>query len=153
MLENFIDEFTGVIGEPVQEIEPFGSISVRGWAFLKSLSRAGQIYVGLIQTERDEVTLFATDRIARQDVAGVHRDAPLCAGFSGTLSPMQGYARPMDGVYRVALINVTGDVFGTHITDLVATFDGGRIVSTGREGLTPEQAERSERLLNEKAIA
>ncbi|MFT9298474.1 MAG: hypothetical protein ABF542_10245, partial [Gluconobacter sp.] len=72
---------------------------------------------------------------------------------SGILNPMQGYARPMDGVYRVALINVTGDVFGTYITDLVAAFDGGRIVSTGREDLTPEQAERSEQLLNEKAIA
>ncbi|GFE95031.1 MULTISPECIES: glycosyltransferase [unclassified Gluconobacter] len=153
MLENFIDEFTGVIGSPVQDVDPFGGIYVRGWAFLKNLSRAGQLYVGLIHKERDEVTLFGMDRIARQDVAVVHRDAPLCAGFSGILNPMQGYARPMDGVYRVALINVTGDVFGTYITDLVAAFDGGRIVSTGREDLTPEQAERSEQLLNEKAIA
>ncbi|GBD56783.1 glycosyltransferase [Gluconobacter wancherniae] len=150
-LEHFIDEFTGVIGDPVTEIDPAGALVVRGWAFLHSLSRAGQIYVGLVQEERDEVFLVGTERVIRGDVGVVHRDAPLCAGFIGRFMPLQGYARPLDGAYRITLINVSGEVFGSCMTDLVAVFDNGMIISTARADVSEAQALRAKALIAAKA--
>lgn len=124
---------------------------VRGWAFLHSLSRAGQIYVGLVQEERDEVFLVGTERVIRGDVGVVHRDAPLCAGFIGRFMPLQGYARPLDGAYRITLINVSGEVFGSCMTDLVAVFDNGMIISTARADVSEAQALRAKALIAAKA--
>ncbi|QDH16621.1 glycosyltransferase [Swingsia samuiensis] len=152
-VEYFIDEFTGIIGDPVTEVDPFGSLFIKGWAFMRNLSRAGQVYIGLVHDERDELVLFATDRSIRHDVGTVHRDAPLRSGFSGSMNPFKGYALPLNGQYHLAIINVAGDLFGTHITDLVVKFDANRVVSTGREELSKAAAKRVDELLTQKAMS
>nr|WP_294915279.1 glycosyltransferase [uncultured Neokomagataea sp.] len=152
-LEQFIDDFTGVVGEPLREVEAEGVLHIRGWAFLKGLQRAGQMYVALVQPERGEVVLSALNRCVRHDVAVVHADAPLCAGFEGTFDPKRGYALVLEGRYQVALLNTAGEVFGTYVTDLAVNFSKGKIQSTAREGLSPEDARHVDELLNQQAMS
>ncbi|GBR52892.1 glycosyltransferase [Neokomagataea thailandica NBRC 106555] len=152
-LEQFIDDFTGVVGEPLKEVVPDGELHIRGWAFLKGLQRAGQIYIALVQPQRGDVVLSALQRRVRHDVARVHSDAPLCAGFEGVLDPKRGYALVLEGRYQVAIVNVAGDVFGTYVTDLAVEFAAGKIQSTLREGLSAQDARRVEELLNQRAMS
>lgn len=152
-LEQFIDDFTGVVGEPLREVEANGVLHIRGWAFLKGLQRAGQIYIALVNPQRGDVVLSAVNRRVRHDVAAVHSDAPLCAGFEGALDPQRGYALSLDGRYQVALVNVAGDVFGTYVTDLTVSFSEGKIQSTAREGLSQEDARRVDDLLSQRAMS
>ncbi|EHH68825.1 glycosyltransferase family protein [Gluconobacter morbifer] len=152
-LDYYIDEFSGVIGNPPPPVEADGALHIRGWMFFRNLSRAGQVYMGLLSDERDEIVFCATDRLPRSDVGEVHRDAPLCVGFSGELTPQLGYARPLDGTYRVMLVNVAGDLYGWQLTDLVAVFSNGQTISTDRIPPTAEQADRAGRILSEKIVS
>ncbi|GEC59738.1 hypothetical protein GOX01_00690 [Gluconobacter oxydans] len=152
-LDYSIDDFTGLAGDPPAELTPDGPLSVRGWMFFRNLSRAGQAYGGLVSESRDEIVFFALERVIRADVGTAHRDAPICAGFSGTFMPREGYARPLDGVYRFILVNVVGDVYGSRMTNIAVTFDNGAILSAEYVDLHTENVERGERLLAGKIVS
>jgi len=91
--------------------------------------------------------------VLRGDVATAHRDAPVCAGFNGTFMPREGYARPLDGVYRFILVNVVGDVYGSRMTNIAVTFDNGAILSAEYVDLHTENVARGERLLAGKVVS
>lgn len=110
-LEFYIDHFTGVIedGGHHERDVPESDMIVRGWAFLRGLSRAGQVYIVLVHEETGTSVFFATSRLIRQDVQAIFHDAPLCVGFVGNLDLGKGFNERLDGWYRVCLLNVVGD--------------------------------------------
>ncbi|GBQ86148.1 glycosyltransferase family protein [Gluconobacter albidus] len=152
-LEYFIDEFSGLLGDLPLPSGPEAPVMIRGWMFFRNLSRAGQVYGGLVSESGEEIIFFAMERMARADVGKVYRDAPLCVGFRGAFMPREGYARPLDGVYRFILVNVVGDVYGSRLTDIAVTFDDGAVLTVERTDVQPYDVERAERLLAAKIVS
>ena len=152
-LEYFLDEFGGLSDDIPLPVDPESPLMIRGWIFFRNLSRAGHVYGGLVSESRDEIIFFAMDRVARADVGRVFRDAPLCVGFRGEFLPREGYARPLDGVYRFILVNVVGDVYGSRLTDIAVTFADGAVLTVERTDVQPQDVERAERLLAAKIVS
>ena len=152
-LEYFLDEFSGLSDDIPLPVDPESPLMIRGWIFFRNLSRAGHVYGGLVSESRDEIIFFAMDRVARADVGRVFRDAPLCVGFRGEFLPREGYARPLDGVYRFILVNVVGDVYGSRLTEIAVTFADGAVLTVERADVQPQDVERAERLLAAKIVS
>ncbi|GAN53028.1 glycosyltransferase family protein [Tanticharoenia sakaeratensis] len=146
-LEYYIDDLSGLIGDAAEGLPEDGSIAIRGWAFLHGPQRAGQLYVACVHEERDETILFGAERLIRQDVGTFFDDAPLCAGFTARLWLGDGYARTMDGRYRLSLVNVVDDVLGMRPTDIVLDVSEGRVTSVARAPLSEQTASRIVQLL------
>lgn len=122
--------------------EDRGAVAVRGWSFMGGPCRSGVMYVAMVGDDGDRVVLFSMARFARDDVRSAHRDAPLCSGFEGLLKPWKGQFVAMEGVWRVALVNLVGDAFGMAVTDVCLDMEGGRCQSVRREVPTEQQTER-----------
>ncbi|MBS1055761.1 glycosyltransferase family protein [Gluconobacter kondonii] len=153
VLDYFVDQFSGLTGDLPIDSDPASPLMVEGWAFFHNLSRSGQVYGGLVSESREEITFFAMERVARADVGKIHRDAPLFVGFKGAFMPREGYARPLDGVYRFILVNVVGDVYGSRMTNIAVTFDNGAVFAVEHVEVHSHEIERAERLLAEKIIS
>ncbi|PHI96440.1 glycosyl transferase [Parasaccharibacter apium] len=134
-----------------QNMEDQGALALRGWSFLNGLGRSGTIYAAMVGDESDKVVLFALERFARDDVRVVHGDAPLCSGFEGVLRPWKGQINTMKGIWRLALVNIIGEVFGMVVTDLCVQMEEGRCHSAKRKEPTAQQAERIRALVTELA--
>ncbi|MBO1359595.1 glycosyltransferase [Acetobacter sacchari] len=139
-LEFYLDHVTGLIedgGQHERDVEG-SDLIVRGWAFLRGLSRAGQIFVVLVNEANASSVSFGTSRLIRQDVQTIFHDAPLCVGFVGNLSLNRGFNETLDGAYRLCLLNVVGDEAGMRPTAVRLTSRDGKIVSV--EDSPPSEA-------------
>nr|WP_237442265.1 MULTISPECIES: glycosyltransferase [unclassified Saccharibacter] len=145
-LTHFIDTFEIMGGEGASDQDQ-GALFIRGWSFLEGLTRSGQIFVAMVHEKDDEIGLFATERFARNDVQVVHRDAPLCSGFHEVLRPWQGQVDKMDGTWRIALVNIAGDLYGVTVTELRATLTKGRVVEVDRKKTSEKQEDRMRSLI------
>lgn len=137
----FMDAFTLLEGDEA------GALFVRGWAFNEGSTRAGHLYITLVNDEKDEVTLLSSERFARSDVQVVHPDAPLCSGFQGVLHPWQGQVDQLEGNWRVALVNVVGDTYVSAVTVVAITFENGRAIDLRPIDPGVEGAARMTRLI------
>lgn len=119
-LQYYIDHFSGLIedGGHHERDEPESDLIIRGWAFLRGLSRAGQVYVVLVNEETGAPIFMATSRLIRQDVQTIFHDAPLCVGFVGNLSLKKGFNETLNGWHRIGLLNVVGDEVGFQTTGI-----------------------------------
>lgn len=133
--------------------EPETDIPVGGWAFMPGATGSGQLYIACVSDVNEEVFLFAMHRLARADVRKVHLGAPLMSGFSGNLRLGSGYARTMDGSYRVCIVNVVGEVIGVVLTNFGITTRSGVMVSIEHVDVSVEMSERVSALLGKKAFA
>ena len=119
-LQYYIDFFTGLIEEGGNHERDVleSDLIVRGWAFLRGMSRAGQVYVTFTHEENGESIFMATSRLIRQDVQTIFHDAPLCVGFVGNLNLKKGFNDTLAGWYRIGLLNVVGDEIGFQATSI-----------------------------------
>lgn len=142
-LEFYIDHFTGVIesGGRHERDSDDSDIIIRGWAFLRGMTRAGQIYVVLVNEVNGSRVFFATSRLIRQDVQTIFPDAPLCVGFIGNLSLSRGFHEKLEGSYRVCLLNVVADEAGLRPTGIRVLCEDGHVKAVEESGLTPETVE------------
>ncbi|GBQ22975.1 glycosyltransferase [Acetobacter estunensis NRIC 0472] len=136
-LEFYIDHFSGLIedGGRHERDDEASDIIIRGWAFLRGLSRAGQVYVAFVNEENGDVLFFATSRLIRQDVQTIFPDAPLCVGFVGNLSLKRGYNEKLNGWYRVCLLNVVGEDGGMRPTNIRVLCEDNEVRSVEQVGL------------------
>ncbi|QHI95072.1 glycosyltransferase [Aristophania vespae] len=148
-LPYFVDSFEPLDTELAFE-ENKGALNVRGWAFLEDMTRSGQLYIGFINEEKEEVAYFATERFARDDVQVVHREAPLCSGFKEVLRPWKGQVNKQNGQWNVVLINVVDGTYGFALTDFVVSFKEGRVEAVDRSAMTDKKSERLRSLLLQK---
>ncbi|GAJ27627.1 glycosyltransferase family protein [Acidomonas methanolica] len=119
----FIDD----LGRPAGEDEAGdpGALYIRGWFFLPGADAAGTMYAVLVSETGEEAVVFGLHRDIREDVAKTQAGAPLMGGFSGWLMLRQGFARPLDGVYRICLANIIGqDVALRALNNTVEIADG-----------------------------
>ncbi len=139
-LEFYIDHFTGIIedgGSHERDIEE-SDIVVRGWGFLRGISRAGQLYVAFVNEANGKTVFFGTSRLIRQDVQTIFRDAPLCVGFVGNLNLNKGFNEKLDGWYRICLLNVVADEMGMRPTGIRVLCEEGQIRSVEQTGPSDE---------------
>ncbi|WP_242011565.1 hypothetical protein [Acetobacter fallax] len=135
-LEFYIDYFTGIIedgGRHERDLEE-SDIIIRGWGFLRGISRAGQLYVALVNEDNGKTVFLGTSRLIRQDVQTIFHDAPLCVGFVGNLSLSKGLNEKLDGWYRVCLLNVVADEMGMRPTGIRVLCEAGQIRSVEQDG-------------------
>jgi len=111
---------------------------VHGWAFLRGLARSGILYVALVGERGEGLFIFGTSRTLRGDVMDVFNDAPVTAGFKAGLYLNQGFTASVNGVYRLCLINVVGEVAGMNVTDYEITVKDGKVIDSRQQGLTPD---------------
>lgn len=130
-LEFYIDYFKGLIDDGGQhELEnPSADLVIRGWAFLRNVGRAGQVYAAFIRESDGQRVVVGTSRLIRQDVQKIFHDAPLCVGFIANIYLTQGLKLQLSGVYRFCILNVVGEDMGMRPTSIQLVFEEGVLKS------------------------
>ncbi|MGO2959186.1 MAG: glycosyltransferase [Acetobacter sp.] len=147
-LEYYIDECTGLIGNPPREVNKT-SLYLRGWAFLHNLRAAGQLFVACVAEAEDEIFFFGTERAVRSDVSGVFSDAPLCVGFEADITFKSGFPRALKGDYRICLVNTVNDHIGIRPLDVVVTLENSTVKTIENREVSPKVAEHITAMLKD----
>ncbi|OUI93133.1 glycosyl transferase [Acetobacter indonesiensis] len=145
-LEYYIDECSGLIGNPPREINKNG-FYLSGWAFLHNIRAAGKLFVACVAEQSDEIFYFGTERCVRSDVSGVFSDAPLCVGFEADIVFKSGFPKILTGDYRICLVNTVNDQIGIRPLDFVVSLDGNSVKDVVNREVSPQVAEHVRTML------
>lgn len=137
----FIDNCGDLIGDLPPEVDGNG-IYMKGWTFMHNLRAAGQVYLACVSEDEDDVVYFRTTRAIRNDVSGIFSDAPLCCGFTANINFNSGFSKPLNGNYRMSLVNIVNDTVGVMPLNIIVELKDSVVQSLFTQDVTAEIAER-----------
>lgn len=86
-------------------------LKISGWAFDRTTSKAGQIYLAFVNESFKNCFFVATSRFIRHETISVFQNVPLNNGFYIQLDLQKGYSLKLEGKFQIFLINLIHNEF------------------------------------------
>ncbi len=127
-LEYCIETFSANVNKNSDKVVEANLLKISGWAFNRSISMAGRIYIAFVSENLKECFYVATSRFIRHETVSVFQNVPLNNGFYVLLDLNKGYNFKVNGNYRVFLINVIGNEYKTVSINISINFIDNKII-------------------------
>lgn len=153
-LEYCIEHFTGFIqDDDASEVTIDADKSqfrVSGWAFNRTNTMAGRMYIAFVSDEAEECFVIGTSRCMRHQTAEFFQSAPLNNGFVVDVNLQQGCFSQINGKYHIYLVNVIQKEYKVAQTNIVINVVNNSVEDISDSILTDKIIQKSMHLIDRK---
>lgn len=153
-LEYCIEYLTGFIQdeEAAPEVVEHdkSQFKISGWAFNRTNSMAGRMYVAFVNEQTEDCFVIGTSRFMRHQTSDFFQSAPLNNGFVANINLKQGCFSQVNGCYHIYLVNIVQKEYKIAQTNIVINITDNIVEEITDSILTDKIIQKSLQLIDQK---